>query len=332
MLSRQSASSLKISDDSTRIESPSLAFTPGDIKQSKSSCLQSAISSIEQKPEADIRVTLDMLLPDTEELIPSSQVPSQRAALEQQFKFCLVSFAVMVLLLWILRYKSLIFGYLIDAFVIIGGLPEPLKCAMLWGTSFAIQVGGVPIASLIAMIIAFCYSSFLASYLVNESACIAANLTMAWLLGRLEVAVDTSHHQGPQNYNQFLASQIENVFNKSPLLASFLVRLLHCPDYVKNYILCQYMIRGLEFLLPLLVVESLNVLLYTLIGLQIKSRTGLTEEVPFSEKSTLEKTIAVIIWMLACIQVVGLIFGLVLTYCKHRQYLAATRFERLAVP
>jgi hypothetical protein len=151
---------------------------------------------------------------------------------------------------------------------------------------------------------------------------------MIWLLS----SNTTAHQEAPinasENYHQFLISQISEVFQRSPMLANFLVRFLHIPDYAKNYIQCHFKSKDLHLVLPILTIESLNILLYTMLGTQIKSRSGLTASVQFSERSPLEQTIAVVVGVLALLQLVGIVAGIIYTSLQYRAFAASQANRR----
>lgn len=279
----------------------------------------SSILNQSSPKEKELVITLDMYLTEEEHLLRSSGL-TQEQAMTAQLKFSLISLAIVILILWIFRYKTTLLNSLIDFFVKVGELPEPAKTCMIWGVSLAIQVGGIPIFSLIAMIVTFCYGSFLTSYLVNFSTCLVANVVMALVLSKSLSLQESEGSEQTDGYTSFLVSQVSWAFDKSPTVASILVRFLHAPDYVKTYIALKFGIQGLKLWLPVLGVEALNVLLYTVVGLQIKSKTGLVEEVPFSQKTPVQQTVAVIVGILAFAQVVGLIGGVAYTALKYREF------------
>lgn len=241
---------------------------------------------------------------------------SSNDALKCQLKFSLVSLAIIVLILWVLRYKSLLFEYLIDFLVFLGALPEPLKTALLWGTSLGIQIGGVPIACLISMVVTFCYGSFTIAYSINLAACLAANYVILKLLPKEELSASDP----ATGYSGYLGSQLRSASESMPFLCGCLIRLLHVPDLVKAFVARRCGLTGLHLWVPLILVEALNVLLYTLLGLQVKSKAGLAEEKAFKDKSPIEQIVSVVVGILAVAQVCGIVFGIAYTSWQYRSF------------
>jgi hypothetical protein len=249
----------------------------------------------------------------------NADILTAQSAFAKQLKFSLISLAVLAAVLGFVRYKSSLIDMLIDIFESIREFQEPYKSSLFFVVSFTIQAAGVPISSLVAVIIAYCYSSMLTSYLLSLSACLLANLTICWFFSRNPVSA-TAQNREALGFADFLVATINKVFDNYPMAACFLVRTMHMPDYAKLYILSRYSLTWLQFMMPLLCVESLNIFLYTFIGLQMKSKFDLISPKSFSEKSTPEKISSILMGTLVCMQLIVLIGGITYTYSRYRDY------------
>lgn len=198
--------------------------------------------------------------------------------------------------------------------------PEPFRSALFWTSSFAVQILSIPIACIVTVVISYCYASYWGGYALSLSVCLAVNLLMIKLLDRRGQRSAQTEQTDSKSFSDFLAKTVESMMRRYPYVACGLVRSLHVPDGAKVYILTRFRLKLLEYLLPMLVVESLNVFLYSFVGYQIKDRFDLINPTTFSNKSLAQKISTISVYVLLLLQAAVLLSGLSFTYLRYREY------------
>jgi len=251
----------------------------------------------------------------------SQQQPSKR---RQRALLCWGSCLLLLLIALIRHYYAGVCEAVFAFFAAVAQLPEPLRTTLFWLSSFAVQMASIPIACIVTVVISYCNASYWGGYALSLSVCLAVNLLMLQLLLRKRrgelLASDEQPAGDARAFPDFLAKTVQAAMQRHPYLACGLVRSLHLPDGAKAYILTRFRLKRLQLLLPMLVVESLNVFLYSFVGHQIKDRFDLINPKTFRNKSLAQKISTVSVYALLLLQTAVLVAGLLLTYCKFREY------------
>ena len=232
---------------------------------------------------------------------------------------------LLLLIILIRHYYEGICEGIFTFFAFVKQFREPFRSGMFWLSSFVVQIMSIPIACIVTVVISYCYSSYWGGYALSLSVCLAVNLVMIKVLDRQRSANQRPAQSDKSSasaraFSDFLVKTIDTAMMRHPYLACGLVRSLHLPDGAKVYILTRFKLKLLEYLLPMLVVESLNVFLYSFVGYQIKDRFDLINPKTFSNKSLSQKISTISIYVLLVLQGLVLLSGLCFTYLKYREY------------
>ena len=220
-----------------------------------------------------------------------------------------------------------VFNTVFDIFEFMSNFKEPWRSIIFALSSFFIQIFGIPIASLLVMIMSFCYSSILLGFSVGIVVCITANITMFFMFNAAKTAIETAEDtdQSPQavkdqDFMDFLGKLMNSYIHSYPYRFGVMIRIFHLPDYAKMYLLVKYNTSFRHMLLPCVAVDSLNVLLYSFVGSQVKSKFDLLSSKSFHDKSLVEKIASIVGLVLVALQVVIMIGGFIYTRRKFKEF------------
>ena len=109
--------------------------------------------------------------------------------------------ALMILVLAVLAVLVFLFGGVVskwvfnivfDIFEFMSNFTEPWRSIIFGLTSFFIQIFGIPIASLLVMIMSFCYGNVLLGFSMGIVICILANITMFYMFNAAKFKKNTT--------------------------------------------------------------------------------------------------------------------------------------------
>jgi hypothetical protein len=119
---------------------------------------------------------------------------------------------------------------------------------------------------------------------------------------------------------EFIGHLMRDFIHTYPYRFGMMLRALHLPDYAKMYILVKYRTTFRQMLIPCMAVDSLNVLLYSFVGSQIKSRFDAMDTKAFNDKPLSMKIITVLAVLLVGFQIAVMIAGIIYTRRKYAEY------------
>lgn len=220
-----------------------------------------------------------------------------------------------------------IYDTLFDVFDWIGEFAEPWKCMICFAVSYLLQIFGVPIASLLVMIISFCYNSVVKGFVISFIVCLASNITMHFMFNAAKREKQLAEDEGRAtdqveqlDFLHFFGKLMEKYIHEYPYRFGLMIRTLHLPDYAKMYVLVQYHTSFLQMLVPCVAIDSLNVLLYSFIGSQVKSKFDIISSKSFNQKSLPERIATIAALGLIVVQVCIMICGYIYTRRKYKEY------------
>ena len=118
----------------------------------------------------------------------------------------------------------------------------------------------------------------------------------------------------------FIGKLMQSYIKQYPYRFGVMIRIFHLPDYAKMYLLVKYNTQFWQMLVPCMAVDSLNVLLYSFVGSQVKSKFDFLSAKSFNDKSLTEKIASIIALCLVVIQVIIMIGGFFYTRRKYKEY------------
>jgi hypothetical protein len=266
--------------------------------------------------------------------IKATQRPSNfaKVAIWITVALCLIAVVAIVYL-----YGGRVFKFanekVFDLFGILANWNEPWKTLVFLFVALLVQVLGIPIATLVFMVLSFSYGSLLKAVLVGYLTVLAANTIMyfffrkALLEGKsptssgqeTDITLSESQHHH-MKFLEFLGSLLEEYAHQHPLIFNLVIRALHMPDYAKMYIIVKYRTKYWHMIIPCAIVDFLNVFLYCFLGSQVKSRLDMVNSKSFSEKSLPEKLVTVAAYVMVAVQLGILTAGYIYTRKKYQEY------------
>lgn len=211
-----------------------------------------------------------------------------------------------------------------ELFEYLHSFPEPYRTIIFFLTSYLIQVLGVPIACVIITVIGYCYESYILGFAVSMPVCICTNISLYYLFRKTESTYQPLHNietaMEPVTFVEFIGHLMKDFIETYPYRFGLLLRTLHLPDYAKMYILVKYRATFRQMLLPCLAVDSLNVLLYSFVGSQIKNKFEAMDSKSFSDKPLSLKIVTISAIVLVAIQIGVMIGGIIYTKRKYAEY------------
>lgn len=218
---------------------------------------------------------------------------------------------------------------------------EPWRSFFLIISSFTIQVLGIPIATVLIMIVSYCMASIFIGFLYSMVITIATNTVFYY---GIKKAAQIKNRQTPESegrqdshesskllddkplsFVDFLFVFLREYTKTHPYAFGFLVRTLHVPDYIKVYFVVTFGGSYSDMLVSVLVIDSLNDLLFSFIGSQLKNKFDLLSAKSFNEKSLAEKIGAITAIILVIMQLVIFTSGLIYTRRKYKEYQESTK-------
>jgi uncharacterized membrane protein YkgB len=201
---------------------------------------------------------------------------------------------------------------------------EPYRTIVFCVASYTIQVLGVPIACVLITVIAYCYESYVYGFAVSMAVCVCTNVTLYFLFRKTEATYQPLHDlevvEEPVSFAEFIGHLMKDFIETYPYRFGLMLRTLHLPDYAKMYILVKYRATFKQMMLPCLVVDSLNVLLYSFVGSQIKNRFEAMSSQAFSDKPLAMKIVTILAVVLVAFQIGVMIGGIIYTRRKYAEY------------
>lgn len=225
---------------------------------------------------------------------------------------------------------AFVYGTIFALFDWIGSIKEPLKSLLLLTTSYGIQVFGIPIGTMILILTAYCLKSFFWGFVYNFAVCLLNNSTLFYIFSKqLQSGGATSHFkflnpeespEGKLTFVQFLINLLEKYIQEHPYAFGMAIRTLQLPDYVKIFVLVKCKTKFIQMLIPCLLVDSLNMLLYSFIGSQLQNKFEILEAKSWGQKSSAQKVVTIFSIFLVVVQVGVIIAGCVYTKRKYEEY------------
>lgn len=218
-----------------------------------------------------------------------------------------------------------------DLFESLHDFPEPYRTMIFFITSYLIQVLGIPIACVVITVIGFCYASYIWGFCVSMPVCICNNITLYYVFRKTESTYQPMHDlegaDEPITFVEFIGHLMKDFIEAYPYKFGLLLRTLHLPDYAKMYILVKYRATFQQMIIPCLCVDSLNVLLYSFVGSQIKNRFEAINSQSFSDKPLSMKIVSISAIVLVGVQVGVMVGGIIYTRRKYNEYESTGRLR-----
>ena len=214
---------------------------------------------------------------------------------------------------------------IIAFFEYLHGFQEPYRSGIFFLTSYGLQVFGAPISSLLITLVAYCVRDFLHGFLISYPVSLCANITLYFVFRKTESqyeGVDETFlmEDDRMTFVEFMGLLMKDFIANYPYRFGLGLRTLHLPDYAKMYILVKYNTTFKQMIVPCILIEALNITLYSFIGSQVQSKFDLISPKSFSEKSIGEQIVTVSAVLLVIMQIVVLIAGFIYTKRKYAEY------------
>lgn len=202
---------------------------------------------------------------------------------------------------------------------------EPYRSMIFFATSYLLQIFGAPIASVLITLISFCSESIWIGFLISYPVSLCSNTTLYFVFRKTESTYEVFDEtvlgdDERMTFVDFLGKLMKDFIEQYPYRFGLALRTLHLPDYAKMYILIKYNTSFYQMIVPCIIVEALNVLMYSFIGSQLKSKFDFINPKSFNEKPFGERMVSVLVIALVVLQVVIFIAGFIYTKKKYQAY------------
>ena len=124
--------------------------------------------------------------------------PMEAKPREKKSKIFIALIILVLVVLAVLVYlfggmvSKWVFDIVFDIFEFMSNFTEPWRSIIFGLTSFFIQIFGIPIASLLVMIMSFCYGNVLLGFSMGIVICILANITMFYMFNAAKFKKNTT--------------------------------------------------------------------------------------------------------------------------------------------